>query len=104
MDGDPLGERRRSSGGQDGSEATGLRCDGTGCGQFQKSAPRDASHGFPCHCGVLDAYSVATCVRWPLSFWKEVCGQYQCKWRAPNSIVGPVAGYVNSHILKRKDP
>jgi len=22
---------------------------------------------------------------------------YQFKWRAPNSIVGPVAGYVNLH-------
>jgi hypothetical protein len=40
---------------------------------------------------------------WPLSFWKEVCRQYQRKWRAPNSIVDPVASDVNSHIVERKD-
>ena len=28
-------------------------------------------------------------------FWKVVCRQYQCEWRAPNSIVDPVASYVN---------
>ena len=40
---------------------------------------------------------------WPLSFWKEVCRQYQCKGRAPNSIVDPVSGYVNSYIVERMD-
>jgi hypothetical protein len=38
---------------------------------------------------------------WPLSFWKEACRQYQCKWRAPNAIVYPVSGDVNSHIVER---
>jgi len=47
VDGGPLRECRRSSGGQDGSEATSLRRDGTGCGNFQKSTSRDASHDFP---------------------------------------------------------
>ena len=32
---------------------------------------------------------------WPLSFWKEVCRQYQCEWRAPNFIVILVGAYVN---------
>jgi hypothetical protein len=39
----------------------------------------------------------------PLSFWKEVCRQYQCKWRASNSIVDPAAGYVNARIVERRD-
>jgi hypothetical protein len=34
-------------------------------------------------------------------FWKEVCRQYLCKWRAPNFIVDPATGYVNSRIVKR---
>ena len=38
-----------------------------------------------------------------VSFWKEVRRQYQCEWRAPNSIVDPTAGYVNSRIVERKD-
>jgi hypothetical protein len=37
-----------------------------------------------------------------LSFWKEVCRQYQYEWRAPNSIVDPIARYVNSAV-ERKD-
>ena len=41
---------------------------------------------------------------WPLSFWKEVCRQYQRKWRAPDCMVYPAAGYVNSRIVERKDP
>jgi hypothetical protein len=40
---------------------------------------------------------------WPLSFWKEVCRQYQCEWRAPSSIVDPIAGHVNSRAVERKD-
>jgi len=28
---------------------------------------------------------------WRLSFWKEVCRQCQCEWRAPNCIVDPMA-------------
>src|SRR5215469_1324810 len=39
---------------------------------------------------------------WPLSFWKDVCGQYQFEWRTLAPIIGPVAGYVNSRIVKRK--
>jgi hypothetical protein len=39
--------------------------------------------------------------QWPLSFWKEVRRQYPCKWRAPDFIVGPTAGYVNSPIIER---
>ena len=37
-----------------------------------------------------------------LSFWKEVCRQYPCEWRAPNFIVDPVAGYVNSRIANAR--
>jgi hypothetical protein len=38
----------------------------------------------------------------PLSFWKEVCRQYQCKWRASNVIVDLGAGYVN--LRNHKSP
>ena len=41
---------------------------------------------------------------WPLSFWKEVRRQYQCEWRAPNSIVDPAVEGVNSRIVECKDP
>jgi hypothetical protein len=40
---------------------------------------------------------------WPLSFWKEICRQYRCEWRTPDFIVDPIAGYVNSRIVERKD-
>jgi len=36
-------------------------------------------------------------------FRKEVCRQYQFKWRAPNSIMYPVSGYVNSHTVEHMD-
>jgi hypothetical protein len=39
---------------------------------------------------------------WPLSFWKGVCRQYQCEWRAPNSIEDPISAYVN-FAVERKD-
>jgi hypothetical protein len=38
-----------------------------------------------------------------LSFWKEVYRQYLCKWRTPNLIVDPKAGYVNSRIVECED-
>jgi len=34
----------------------------------------------------------------PLSFWREICRQYQFERRAPNCIVDAVAGRVNSRI------
>jgi hypothetical protein len=36
-----------------------------------------------------------------LSFWKEVQRQYQCEWRAPNSIVDLTSMYVNLRIVER---
>jgi hypothetical protein len=36
-------------------------------------------------------------------FLEGGCRQYQCKWRALNSIVDPIAGYVNSRIVQRED-
>jgi hypothetical protein len=37
-------------------------------------------------------------------FLEEVRRQYLCKWRAPDCMVYPAAGYVNSRIVERKDP
>jgi hypothetical protein len=41
---------------------------------------------------------------WPLSFWKGSVANTHREWRAPNFIVDPVAGYVNSRIVKCKHP
>jgi len=37
-------------------------------------------------------------------FGRRVYRQYQREWRAPNDIMNPVTGHVNSRILERKHP
>jgi hypothetical protein len=41
---------------------------------------------------------------WPLSFSKVVYRQYQLQMASTHSIVDPVVGCVNLHIVERKDP
>jgi len=58
------------------------------------------------HCSPFDAKIVRQTDGqdsvWRLSFWKAVGRQYQREWRAPNSIVDPITGYVNLAV-ERKD-
>jgi len=68
-----------------------------------RSLERRLRYGPPIRCRNLVRQTDTQDSVWPSSFWKEVRRQYQCEWRAPSSIVDPVAGAVNSRIVERKD-